>query len=358
MKTICFFAGDITRAGGTEKVTTQIANGLCLRYKVIILSLKETMKDTFFVLDKNIEHFSVFQTNYSTKRDYIKIVLYLHNFIKNKNVDVVINTDTMLDIYTVFAKRFTKAKAISWEHFNFYETLGNKYRMFVRKHVTKYSDCVVTLTKEDKENYKKYFGKKLRVYQIYNPFIRDSISNDYDINSRTIISVGRLVSLKGYDMMIKVAEKVMHARPKWKWLILGDGEKKECIINDIKKHNLSNVQLVGRVENVNDYLRESAIFVMTSRNEGFPLSMVEAKSCNLPIISFNCKTGPKELVSNGVNGWLIDCFDIEDMSLKLANLMDDIELRKEFSSKAYLGMENLEYKHIIKCWIDLIESLI
>ena len=358
MKKICFLSGDITRSGGTEKVACQIMSGLANEFKICVLSINELNDKVFFELSSKVERFHLFERSIDGKKDYFRIVHRIRKFIKKKRINILVDIDTILDVFSVPALIGLDTKLISWEHFNFYETLGNKHRMFVRKHITKHSDCVVTLTKEDKNNYNNYFGKSLKVVQIYNPFISEAKDHSYDINSKTIISVGRLVVLKGYDMLVKIADNLLHDRPDWKWLILGDGEEKDNIINDIKKHNLNNVELVGRVDNVNDYLVQSAIFVMTSRNEGFPLSMVEAKAYKLPIVSFNCKTGPQELIRNDVNGNLIDCFDINEMAKKISALMNDSDLRQQYSYNAYLDMEQLEYDRIVNKWVKLINDLL
>lgn len=357
MKRICFFSGDITRSGGTEKVACQIMNGLANYYKIYVLSLTEENKDVFFFLDEKIKRCCLFQSNPNGIRYYISIVKEVRKYLKKNKIDIFIDIDSILDIFSVVAVSFTKIKLISWEHFNFYETMENKLRVPIRKYVTRYTDCVVTLTKEDQQNYKDYFGSKLLIKQIYNPIEIIRFDNQYELNSKTIISVGRLAKQKGFDYLLNVAKKVFDKYPDWQWIILGEGDERSILEKVIKEEKLKQVKLLGRVNNVGDYLKKSAIFVMTSRYEGFPLVLIEAKQYNLPIVSFKCKTGPSELVKDKVNGYLVECFDIDEMANKICELIKSNGMRLDFSNNAKIDIDSLEYKNIIKKWKILLDEL-
>jgi glycosyltransferase, group 1 family len=97
---------------------------------------------------------------------------------------------------------------------------------------------------------------------------------------------------------------------------------------------------------------------MTSRNEGLPLVLLEAKQYGLPIVSFNCPTGPSEIVLDGENGYLIDNFDIEEMSNKICKLIESEELREDFSRNSMNDIEKFDKEKILKQWIRLIEEMI
>ena len=266
MKRLCFFSGDITRSGGTEKVGCQIMNGLADEYKIFVISLTES-GEMFYQLDKRISHIGMYRTNPNGIKQYIGIVNKLRGFIRKNKIDVLIDIDTMLDMFSVSALIGLKTKLIAWEHFNFNVTIGNKLRVPIRKYITPYADCVVTLTKEDQSEYIKNIGKKCRIEQIYNPIDKKISEDKYDINSNTIISVGRLSNQKGFDMLIDVAEIVLNEYPDWEWIILGEGDCWEFLEKKINEKNLNNLKLLGRVENVAEYMKHSAMYVMTSRYE-------------------------------------------------------------------------------------------
>ncbi len=357
MKKICFLSGDITRSGGTEKVACQIMNGLVTRYSISVISLTHSNEKMFYCLNSDIKRVALFQSNPNGIRQYFSIVNRIRKYLKKNKIDLLIDIDTILDMFSVVAVHGTGMNLIAWEHFNFSETMGNKLRVPIRKHMTKYADCVVTLTKEDQKTYSDYFGEKLRVEQIYNPVEIIETKGEYDLNSKTIVSVGRLARQKGFDYLLQVAGFVFDKHPDWEWVILGEGDERETLEKTIEEKNLHQVKLIGRVNNVDEYLRKSSMFVMTSRYEGFPLVLIEAKANKLPLVSFKCKTGPAELVQDGVNGYLINSYDIKSMADRICELIESPEKREYFSSQSQNMLNMLKYQGIIEQWIKMIESV-
>ena len=96
---------------------------------------------------------------------------------------------------------------------------------------------------------------------------------------------------------------------------------------------------------------------MTSRYEGLPLVLLEAQQYNLPIVSFRCPTGPSEIVEDRINGFLIDCYDVDQMSEKLLELMENDDLRQSFSEHAKDNMDKFDKNKILNQWIELIETI-
>ena len=356
MKNICFFSGDITRSGGTEKVACQIANGLCKTHNIRFVSLCEKSK-MFYELDEAISRDALFDENPDGIRQYTAIVSRLRKYIKKHKIDILIDVDTILDMFSVPAVKFTRTKLIAWEHFNFEETMGNSLRVPIRKYLTRHAEKIVTLTKEDRETYIDRLKCPEKIEQIYNPIEICKSDVPYDESSKTIISVGRLANQKGFDIMLDVAELVFEKHPDWEWIVLGNGDDYEKLEEKRKEKNLEQVKFLGRKENVSEYLEKSAIYAMTSRYEGFPLVLIEAKAKNLPVVSFSCKTGPSELVENGVNGYLVDCFDVCGMAEKICVLIENAQLRKSFSDKALLDTDKMDYEMIINEWKNLIEKV-
>lgn len=357
MKKICFFSGDITRSGGTEKVACQIMNGLTAQYDISVISLTHSSEEMFYPLNSEIKKVALFDSNPNGIKQYFSVVKRIRKYLKTNNIDILIDVDTILDMFSATAVGGLKTKLIAWEHFNFHETMGNKLRVPVRKYMTKHADCVVTLTKEDRKTYSDYFGDKLRVEQIYNPVEITQAQGEYDLNSKTIISVGRLAKQKGFDMLVDVADKVLKEHTDWEWIILGEGDERENLEKKIAQKQIDNLKLLGRVSNVSEYMQKSAIYVMTSRYEGFPLVLIEAKANKLPVVSFSCKTGPSELVQDGINGYLINCYDIQAMADRICELIDNNAVRQRYSDMALLDTEKMNYNAIIKQWIDLIETI-
>ena len=361
-KKICFLEGDISRSGGTERITTEIANQLSdfnNKYEIHILSLVKQGDTNFFDIRESITTSVLFnQPNINMKRDYLYIVHCIRKYIKKHKIDVLIDVDTVLDVFSIPATRFTKTKFISWEHFNYYENLGVKYRDWGRRLSARYADALVTITDEDKGYFLKNLKPNCPVYSIYNPIPFRKNKHQYNIDSKIILSAGRLTYQKGFDMLIDVAKDVFENNPEWKWIILGEGEDRHILEEKIAEFNLKNhVILEGNVKNINNYYEQASIFVLTSRYEGFGLVLTEAKSHGLPCVSFKCKAGPSEIILDNINGYLIDCFNIKDMADKINCLIEDVKLREEFSDYALVDTEKFSKKNIILQWMNIMDNL-
>ena len=361
MLNICFLSGDMSRTGGTERVLSIIANELSKqknKFNIHILSITNENNTSYFNLENEIKNDRILKSkDVNFKKQYFQVVKGIRHYIKENNIDILIDVEVIASLFSILATRFTKTKLISWEHFNFYEDNGSHLRIYARKLAARFSNCIITLTEHDKQNYLNNLDIKGKVEYIYNP-IEEVDDMECNIKSKQIISVGRLTYQKGFDMLCDVAKVVLKDNKGWKWLILGDGEDKDKLRSKIKEYGLENkLILKGNVSNVEEYYKNSSLYVMTSRFEGLPMTLLEAKTYKLPIVSFNCLTGPSEIVKNNINGYLINPENVEAMSNKLNILMNDENKLKEFSNNAQIDIEKFKLKPIIERWEKVLISL-
>ena len=360
MKHICFFSGDITNSGGTERVASIIANELSKNknYKVSFVSLVEKRKAPFFEINSKIKKYKLYDESVRGITHIVQTCNRLKKVMKNENIDILIDIDGILDMYSLVVKLFTKVKVISWEHFNYYQHPNVKYRKYTRKLAGRFANAIITLTNEDKGYYEKNIKIKCPIEFIHNPIMNLDKNYNYDLNSKIILSVGRLTYQKGFDLLLDVANIVLKKHEDWKWIILGEGEDRQILEDKIKTLKLEEkIILKGNVSNVDDYYKATGIFVLTSRFEGLPMTLLETKPFKLPVVSFDIKTGPNECILNNKNGYLIKAFDIEDMAEKINNLIENKNLRENFSNNALKDTEKFDLKNIIKKWINIIESI-
>lgn len=360
MKTICFFSGDITRSGGTERVSTMIANAIAAqgKYQVIFLSLMEKAKQPFFELDTGIRHYALGEKWISPGPEYLKIIPCVRRFFKERKVEAVIDIDIVLDVLSIPAARGLGIKVISWEHFNYDFEMETWYRRIILKYSVRRSDYIVTLTEGDKETYMERTGRKRNISAIYNP-VQEAGGQYAPQKEQWIITVGHLIQRKGMDYLAQVAQRVLKRFPDWKWLVVGSGEEQAFLEKFIRENQLeSQLVLKGRTCDVNFYLSRAQIYVMTSRLEGLPMCLLEAKVFSLPSLSFDIPTGPNEIIEDSVNGYLVTPFDCEDMAEKLARLMDDETLRAKFAAHAQDNMEKFRMEGILCNWNTVLEQVI
>lgn len=360
MKKICFYSGDITNSGGTERVAIIIANELnkLKEYEVSFLSLVEKEKEPFFEISNNIKRYTIYDYVVRGITHIGGIIRRTRKFLVDNDVDILIDIDGILEMYTIPATIFTKVKVISWEHYNFYQNPVVPYRKYTRRMAARWASAIVTLTEEDKNYYSTNLKVRCPIKNIYNPIIWKENDSTYNGESKIILSVGRLTHQKGFDILIDVAKLFLKKYSEWKWIVLGEGEDRDLLERKIIDNDLENqIKLLGNVSDIDKYYESAAMFVMTSRFEGLPMTLLETKPYRLPIVSFNCKTGPSELIEDNVNGYLIPEGNIKMMAESIENLINDKNLRVKFSNCSTKDIEKFELQSILEKWKELLDII-
>lgn len=357
---IGFFSGDITRSGGTENVSIAIANELASRggMKILFVSLFEERDEPFFPLSPAIRRFALYSVATHGIQHYFDTCKRLEAVVRDQHIDVLIDIDGILDMYSLPVKKRTGVRVISWEHFNYLQNPDVPYRKLTRRWAARRADAIVTLTQTDRELYQSHLKLKCPVVAIANPMATLSEPVTYDADSHLILSTGRLTYQKGFDLLVDVAAKVLPNHPDWRWLILGEGEERHNLESKIQEKGLQGrVVLEGRVSNMDDFYRKSAMFVMTSRFEGLPMVLLEAKAYRLPLVSFDCPTGPSEIIENGVNGVVVPLGDVEALSESVEELMMDKRKRVAYSDMSGDNAEHYKIGAIMQSWIQLLHEV-
>lgn len=359
---ICFHIGDITLAGGTERITITLANNLMKyfsdKYNILIISNTRKNNTPFFKIDKRIGCKYLYKKNYHFKLYYPLTMLKELFLLKKFRCDILVSVDSILSLIDIPASKILMKKNICWEHFNVNTDFGYNIRNKARKLATNKSDYIVVLSEKDKESYIKKYGKELNINRIYNCSTIEVDDNIVYHFGNNIVSCGRLSKEKGFDMLIEVANKLRNKQIKYNWNILGDGPERDNIQSLINKYKLNDcVHLLGNVNDVGKYFKNSNLFVLTSRFEGFGLVLIEAQQYKLPVISFDCDFGPSEIIDDNVNGFLIKSFDIEEMTNKIELLLKNKELSKSFSNHSQINIKKFAPEQIAKEWDDLFDMI-
>ena len=360
MKKICFFSGDITRSGGTERVGTIIANELQKdsELEVSFVSLWEKEETPFFEIDNSIIRNVLYEKETKGVYHFFGYIRRLRKFLKKNNADVLIDIDGILDMYSIPAKKGLDIKLVSWEQFGFYSNPFVNYRKITRKMAAKWADIIVVLTKKDLDNYKENLYIKHHIVTIGNPSVKAKREFGYDSDSKQICSVGRLSYDKGYDYLMEVANIVLKRNEDWRWIIVGEGEERKNIEEKIKEYGLeSKIILTGRLKDLDEIYSKSAMLVCTSRYEGFGMMLIEAMSYGVPCVSFRCPEGPEEIIIDGENGALVDCFNIKKMAEEIEVLMTDIDKRMDCSKKAVVSVDKYSVDSVVSKWKKIITNV-
>lgn len=358
MKKIAVFVYDITLFGGAERVAVNLANELVKCYDVSMISCFNCKTGAAFPLKKNVKEYVLSEKLESMALHCYGLSNVLKKIIIHENIDVILNITAGVNTISYMATHRLSTKVIYCEHSNLFNKTYGKKHQFRQWIGAKTADKVITLTELDKNEFEKKYRIEGKVDYIYNWF-DGTIYDDYNENSKKIISVGRLEYIKGYDRLVQVAQKVMSKHSDWLWEIYGEGSYRKKIQEDIDKYNLHDqVVLKGNDPKVMDKYKEYSFCVMTSYYEGFALALLEAMSNSLPAVSFDCPTGPREIITEGVNGFLIEDGCIDKMAEAINTLIEDKELRRSFAANAPRVVAKFNKEKISEQWIEVIDSLV
>ncbi|WP_030381650.1 MULTISPECIES: glycosyltransferase family 4 protein [unclassified Streptomyces] len=197
-------------------------------------------------------------------------------------------------------------------------------------------DAIAVLTERDRREYEAMVPGS-RVVRIPNAVHSlDQVPADPG-SSKIAVAAGRLFAQKGFDLLIPAWAKLVGAHPDWQLRIYGSGEKKDDLRALIEKHHLYNhVFLMGHTDRLDDELAKAAFYVLSSRFEGLPMVMIEAMSHALPVVSFDCPTGPADVLTHGVDGLLVPPEDPDALAGAMSKLMADERLRTDMGVAAVL----------------------
>lgn len=216
-------------------------------------------------------------------------------------------------------------------------------------------DHIVLLTDEDRQ---KNWPDAVNVSAIPNPltFSHPTVSS---VDSKRIISVGRLEPEKNYASLIRAFAAVSERHPDWTLEIYGDGSQRAVLQQLTEASGLSDrVFLRKPVLSIGDKMAEASCFVLTSRFEGFGLVLIEAMSCGLPVVSYDCPCGPKDIITDGADGFLVPAGDEAMLAARICELIENPALRAEMGAAALRTSANYRIDRIVPLWMNLFARLL
>ena len=361
-------------SGGMERIVICKANHLSrLGHEVTIVTTNQRGRNSFFPIDPDVRCLDL-GVNY----DDIESLPFVKKLIKRQiklfrhreklewilcdiAPDITIST---FGNEIVFLHRLKSGgKKVVEIHFSrFYRLqldqrgiwrLANRWLTYKFKLNVKKYDAFVCLTEEDRLNWN---GVK-NLHVIPN-FIDRRSFEPAALDSKMVITAGRLSFQKGYDRLID-AWKIVHAHcPEWNLEINGSGELKDVLLDKIDSLGLSSsVAIEKPVDDIYDRFSHSSIYVLASRYEGLPMVMLEAMGCGLPIVSFDCQCGPRDLIGNGDAGVLVRNGNVKGLADEIIALIKDVNRRKGMGKSAYREAEKYLPESIIRQWETLFENL-
>ncbi|MFC6083191.1 glycosyltransferase family 4 protein [Sphaerisporangium aureirubrum] len=266
---------------------------------------------------------------------------------------VLVTTRPALNL--ISARRATAGVIrVGQEHMNL-GTYPKRVRSAIIRHYAGL-DAVVTLTESDQAEYQKALPGAPIVH------IPNAVSATGREPSRqenpVVIAAGRLVTQKGFDLLIPAFRRVADVNPGWELRIFGSGPKEESLTELIKEHDLAgHVKLMGRTQSLPGELTGASIYVLSSRFEGLPMVMIEAMNHALPVAAFDCPTGPADVLTHERNGLLVPPGDIDALAAALNRLIADRDLRVRLGTAARTRARDYTPEVVMPRWESLFQGL-
>lgn len=373
MKILYCIAGT-RHSGGMERVLANKANWLVQHgYEVMIVTTDQQGEPPFFALDKRISCYDLgigYEEN-NGKSFLNKLIQYpIKQFRHKKRLNTLlqqlkpdITVSMMCNDVSFLPKMKDGSKKILEIHFSKYKRLqyGRKgiwriadiYRSKQEEKQVRRFHRFVVLTDEDKG----YWGNLPNIEVIpnartYNP------TTTAMLNTKRVIAVGRYTHQKGFERLIEAWNLICRQHPDWHLDIIGDGEDRPQLQELIEHYNIgTQITLCPPTKNMDAVYREASIVAMSSRYEGLPMILLEAQAYGLPIVSFACKCGPADVVTDGVDGFLVTEGDVESLASKLTTVIEDDALRQQMGRAARIASERYAEDVVMKKWIDLFERV-
>ena len=287
----------------------------------------------------------------------LKRIHVLRKYILQSEPDCVISFMYSTNILVLLATRFLSCKIIiSERNYPIYSKEKRKAWFWLRKTLYPLADHIVVQTDRIKEYFRSY-NRSVQV--IPNPVKVDpeSLYNKPEVllpACNKLVAMGSLTTQKGFDLLIDVFANLYRHHSNWNLIILGDGVLKNELKSRARELHIENaVFFAGRVKNPFSIMSRCDLFVLSSRYEGFPNALLEAMGCGLPVVSFDCPTGPNQIIQHGINGLLTPSEDKDRLKEALHILMVEKETRERMGKKAsYVGKQYAPDK-IMALWEKL-----
>ena len=374
MKIIYCIAGTFN-SGGMERVLANKANYLLEEgWDVSIVTTDQKSRSSYFKMDSGIKHYNL-DIDYSDNEGkglLIKIIAYvakqylhykrLKRLLRKQKADIVIS---MFDHDVPFLYKINDgSKKILEIHFSRYKRLQygrkgiwgivDRVRSNWDLRLAKKYDRFVVLTEEDKS----YWGSldNMEVIPNANSFLPEGTAK---LNKKVAVAVGRLDYQKGFDDLIKIWAMVQPVFPDWHLHIYGEGKLKhelKMLIDDLDMEQ--HIHLYQPTKKIEEVYLGSSVYLMTSRYEGLPMALLEAQACGVPLLSYTCKCGPRDIIEHGRNGFLIEEGDKVAFVTRLREVLSSDSLRRKMGDEAKLMSERFSETAVMQQWVKLFKEVL
>lgn len=344
---IAFLIANLSNSGGTQRILTHLCNLLIDEFNMIVMVNEEGKP--FFPLHKQVKIINI----NDKKQNLLQRNLKLYHVLKEHKVDYYINLDTNSVIAnSLFLPKYTQL--ICWEHFSLETNYKKLFFTISRLYATKRASKFVSLSNSEIRLWQNYSPfVKQKIHLIYNPItVNNPRKNENQLSHKKFLAIGNNIEVKGFDILIEAWQQ---QKSNWILQIVGLSEADiKQIQSLIDEKNLKNVEVFGKVKNIQDFYQNSSVFVLSSRKEATPLVLIESQAFGLPAIIFNHLSGALELVNDSA---IVVNYEIPVDSLVKAmdRIAVDNDLYHQLSKNAILNAERFSEERFKQQWLEILK---
>lgn len=376
---ILYIYPELVTKGGTDKMIIEKANYLVQHcYQVTIVTESQMGRQTAFPLDDRVKLIDMgldFNEQYrygSLRRLWIYLTLMRRYKRKLTEVLMAVKPDIAI---TAFGRNVNVLPYINDGSIKMGEAHTTKrnlrslhlleQRGGIYKYVAQYMRCkmersvahlkaLVLLTPEDAADWRGV----TQTHVILNP-ISSFPTEKATLDNRQVLMVGRYNDAKGYDYLVEAWQTVHRKHPDWTLHAYGSGELHDQVVGWIEKRRLQDSFILHEpVDNIMDKYLESSICVLSSRYEGFSLVILEAMASGVPLVSFDCPHGPRNIIRHEEDGLLVEYLNSQALADGICRLIEDEPLRKRLGANARKNIRRFSQESVMQQWEDLFNKLV
>lgn len=334
---LCLFIGDISLGGGTERACATLAETMVSAgWQVTILSMYAG-SPAYFDLPAMVTLRRVWPGKVRMRWRVAQTIWRMRRFLKQNTFNAWVDAETSLTAYSTIALAGSAIRHVAWENFHLRADLGSCMRRLGRYCAVHWADQVVLLTQADQRDWHAHFGNLAKLVVVPHCIQTQPPAPLPDSHrDRVILAIGRLCQQKGFDLLLQSWAIIASKHPSWVMRIVGSGEERDALKTLTIELGLDHcVQWTPATPAVFSHYASARIYALSSRFEGFGLVLIEAMAQGLPIVAFDCRYGPAEIVQQGQTGQLVPAGDLNAFAAELDRLIRDDALRQRMALASY-----------------------
>jgi GalNAc-alpha-(1->4)-GalNAc-alpha-(1->3)-diNAcBac-PP-undecaprenol alpha-1,4-N-acetyl-D-galactosaminyltransferase len=353
--------------GGAQRVLSILANYWAQKgWQITLLTLDKIKEDPFYDVHPAIIYRPLGIAGKSSNviqrlTNNLKRIRVLRQAIKSSDPHIIISFMEQANVLVLFSVLKLNIPVFVCQHCDPDYLDQTRIWKYLRNLAYRGASRLIVLT----QTAQAYFSPTIQRHTVVipNPVLAQNSGNgvfskkDKSKNEKALMAMGRLSEEKGFDILLRAFAKISQKHPEWSLVIWGEGPQRASLENLSEELGLRcKVRFPGITKQPYEKLKEGDLFILSSRSEAFPMVLLEAMTCGLPVISFDCPSGPREIIRDGFDGILVPPENVEALAAATDHMMGDDEERDRLAKRAPEVIERFGLEKVMGMWEEVLNS--